>query len=95
MRKRDAPMGGASKRSVRDLNGLLQGWFAYFKHSKGNVFARIDRDTRGRLRSILRKRSGGYGRGRGRDHQHWPKAFFHAHGLLSLSHCRAALLQPP
>jgi RNA-directed DNA polymerase len=72
--------GRSIKAICEDLNGLLQGWFAYFKHSKGNVFARIDSYTRGRLRSILRKRSGGYGRGRGRDHQCWPNTFFHAHG---------------
>ena len=87
--------GRSIKAICEDLNGLLQGWFAYFKHSKGNVFARIDSSTRGRLRSILRKRSGGYGRGRGCDHQRWPNTFFHAHGLLSLSQCRAALIQPP
>jgi Group II intron, maturase-specific domain len=48
----------------RNRNGLLHGWFEYFKHSKSNVFESIDGYTRGRLRSILRKRHGGKGRGR-------------------------------
>ena len=63
---------------------MLQGWFEYFKHSKSNVFERVDGYTRARLRSILRKRRGGKGRGRGCDHHRWTNAFFHAHGLLSL-----------
>ena len=75
-----------------DLNGVLQGWFEYFKHSKSNVFERVDGYTRARLRSILRKRRGGKGRGRGCDHHRWTNAFFHAHGLLSLvASYRAAL----
>jgi RNA-directed DNA polymerase len=87
--------GHSLKVICEDLNGLLQGWFAYFKHSHSNVFARVDSYTRARLRSILRKRRGGCGRGRGRDHQRWPNTFFCAHGLLSLSQCHGALRQSP
>src|SRR5437016_13122263 len=52
----------------------LRGWYGYFKHSKANVFEPIDGYTRGRLRSILRKRMRKKGRGRGKDHQRWPNA---------------------
>jgi len=87
--------GRSMKAICQDLNGLLQGWFEYFKHSKSNVFATIDAYTRGRLRSILRKRRGGQGRSRGCDHQRWSNAFFHAHGLISLSQCLQAIRQSP
>ncbi len=36
------------------------------------------------LISILRKRRGGKGRGRGRDHNRWTKAYFAEQGLFSL-----------
>jgi RNA-directed DNA polymerase len=78
-----------------DLNGVLRGWFEYFKHSKSNVFESIDGYTRGRRRSILRKRRRGNGRGRGRDHQRWPNAYFHAQGLFSLMAGYRAILQSP
>jgi RNA-directed DNA polymerase len=87
--------GRSLKTICEDLNAVLKGWCEYFKHSKSNVFATIDAYTRGRLRSILRKRSGGKGRGRGRDHQRWINAFFLARGLISLSQCRQALVQSP
>jgi RNA-directed DNA polymerase len=69
---------------IRDLNRTLKGWYEYFKHSHRTTFPRIDKWTRMRLRSILRKRTGRRGRGRGRDHQRWPNAYFAEHGLLSL-----------
>ena len=87
--------GRSIKAICEDLNGLLHGWFEYFKHSKSNVFATIDGYTRGRLRSILRKRRRGRGRGRGRDHQRWSNDFFHAQGLISLSQCLRAIRQSP
>jgi RNA-directed DNA polymerase len=83
------------KAICEDLNGVLRGWFEYFKHSKSNVFATIDAYTRGRLRSILRKRRRGKGRGRGRDHQRWSNALFHAQGLFSLMAGYRATLQSP
>ena len=46
-----------------------------------------------RLRSILRKRRGGRGRGRGADHQRWPNAFFAQHRLFSLATAYAAACQ--
>ena len=74
---------------IGSLNQTLRGWFTYFRHCHGNVFRDLDGYIRGRLRSILRKRAGRRGRGRGSDHQRWPNRFFAEHGLYSLeaSHC--------
>lgn len=79
----------------RELNKTLVGWFGYFKHGKANVFPTMDGYVRGRLRSIMRKRHGGKGRGRGRDHNRWPNTYFHAQGLHSLKQLRSAILQSP
>jgi RNA-directed DNA polymerase len=79
---------------IREVNQTLRGWFAYFQHSSyRTVFERHDRWLRGRLRSILRKRSGRRGRGRGKDHQRWPKCFFAEQGLFSLATAHAAAVQ--
>jgi RNA-directed DNA polymerase len=76
---------GESLDSIIDqVNRMLRGWFAYFKHSLPNTFSGVDGWVRMRLRSILRKRRGGRGRGRGRDHHRWPNAYFAEHGLYSL-----------
>ena len=69
---------------IIDLNRTLKGWFGYFKHSNWWVFRELDRWIRMRLRSILRKRQGKQGRGRGSDHQRWPNAYFAEMGLFSL-----------
>ena len=76
--------GRSLKTICEDLNRTLRGWFGYFKHSKDNVFESVDGYTRGRLRSILRKRRGKHGRGYGRDNQRWPNDYFSAMGLFSL-----------
>jgi RNA-directed DNA polymerase len=75
---------------IVDLNRTVRGWFEYFQHSHYTTFPRLDRWLRMRLRSILRRRRGGRGRGRGSDHQRWPNAFFAAHGLFSLVTAHAA-----
>lgn len=69
---------------IRELNLSLRGWFGYFQHSHHTTFTNLDKWVRGRLRSILRKRSKRKGRGRGKDHQRWPNAFFQKQGLFSL-----------
>jgi len=38
---------------VADVNQTLRGWYGYFQHSKGNVFASVDGFMRRRLRSLL------------------------------------------
>ena len=69
---------------IIDLNRTLKGWFGYFKHSHHWVFKDLDQWIRMRLRSILRKRQGKRGRGRGSDHQRWPNAHFAKMGLFSM-----------
>lgn len=69
---------------IEGVNRTLTGWFEYFKHSHDRTYSPLDKWLRMRLRSILRRRSGRRGRGRGRDHQRWPNAFFSEHGLFSL-----------
>ncbi len=78
---------------VTDLNRTLKGWFAYFQHSHRFTFPALDQWTRMRLRSILRYRQGGKGRGRGADHLRWTNAFFAAQGLFSLTAAHAAACQ--
>jgi len=69
---------------IAALNQTLRGWFAYFQHSRPWIFRKLDGWIRGRLRSLLRKRTKHRGRGRGLDHHRWPNAFFAAQGLFSL-----------
>jgi RNA-directed DNA polymerase len=73
---------------VDDLNRTLRGWFGYFKHVKANELGGIDGWVRMRLRSILRKRLGLKGRGRGKDHQRWPNRYFTKLGLICLLDAR-------
>jgi RNA-directed DNA polymerase len=70
---------------IADVSRTLRGWFGYFQHSHRTTFPPLDQWVRMRLRSILRKRAGRSGRGRGRDHQRWPNAFFAMHGLFCLT----------
>jgi RNA-directed DNA polymerase len=74
---------------VKDINQTLRGWMTYFKHSISTTFPQLDGWTRGRLRTIQRKRHKGHGRARGRDHQRWPNAYFADLGLISLALVRA------
>ena len=70
---------------ISTINRILVGWFAYFKHSHSRTFGPLDGWIRMRLRSILRQRHGGCGRGRGFDHLRWPNAFFAEHRLFFLT----------
>jgi RNA-directed DNA polymerase len=86
--------GESLKTIIADLNPMLAGWFEYFKHSHKTTFRQIDGWLRGRLRSILRKRHGLKGRGRGADHQRWPNAYFAKQGLFNLGTAHALARQP-
>lgn len=86
--------GESLKVIVTGLTPRLRGWFEYFKHSYRTTFPYLDGWIRMRLRSILRKRRGGKGRGRGSDHQRWPNAFFAEQGLYSLKEAHAMVCQP-
>jgi RNA-directed DNA polymerase len=87
--------GDSLPRIVKEINRTLRGWYEYFRHSSyRNVFQDTDRWVRMRLRSILRKRAGRRGRGRGRDHQRWPNRFFAEQGLFSLATAHALAVQP-
>jgi RNA-directed DNA polymerase len=78
---------------ILNVNRTLKGWFQYFQHSRPRTFDFVDGWVRMRLRSILRHRRGGRGRGRGIDHLRWPNAFFAAHGLYSLAVAYAQVRQ--
>jgi RNA-directed DNA polymerase len=85
--------GESLKEIIARLTPTLRGWFEYFKHSAATTFPRLDSWIRMRLRSILRKRIGLKGRGRGSDHQRWPNAFFAGQGLYSLKTAHALARQ--
>lgn len=75
------------------LSSQLRGWFTYFRHCHWRDFRELDGWIRGRLRSILRKRRGRRGRGRGWDHQRWPNAFFDEQGLYTLNRAHVCFVQ--
>ena len=75
------------------LSPQLRGWFHYFRHCHWTVFRDLDKWTRGRLRSILRRRSKRRGRGRGNDHQRWPNAYFAEQGLFNLGAAHGQFVQ--
>ncbi|MGB6067019.1 MAG: group II intron reverse transcriptase/maturase [Desulfomonilaceae bacterium] len=79
---------------ILDVNRTLRGWFEYFKHSHHTTFTPLDGWIRMRLRSILRRRHGGSGRGRGLDHLRWPNAFFAEHRLFFLTTAYRLACQP-
>lgn len=70
--------------TIAKINPVLRGWFGYFKHAGRPALHRVDQWVRMRLRSILKRRDGRRGKGKGADHQRWPNHFFAAHGLFSL-----------
>lgn len=85
--------GKSMKAICASLNPTLKGWYGYFRFSLRTTFSTVDGYIRGRLRSILRRRLGKEGRGRGRDHQHWPNTYFAAMGLVSLTEVHNAKCQ--
>ncbi len=87
--------GHSLRQIVSDVNRTLRGWYEYFQHSHWNTFPGVDGWIRMRLRSLLRKRTGKRGRGRGLDHHRWPNLFFAAQGLFSTATAHAAACQSP
>jgi RNA-directed DNA polymerase len=73
---------------IADINRTLVGWYGYFKNAKASALGEIDGWIRMRLRSILRKRRGLRGRGRGKDHQRWPNRYFTKLGFFCLLDAR-------
>lgn len=68
---------------IDDLNPMLKGWFAYFKHAHEWTFGTLDGQIRRRLRAMLRKQEKRPGFGRcHNDHRRWPNAFFAEAGLF-------------
>jgi RNA-directed DNA polymerase len=86
--------GESMEATITKLNDMLRGWFGYFKHSHRTTFPSLDGYIRGRLRSILRKRAGKRGRGRGTDHQRWRNHYFDELGLFSLQAHASACRSP-
>jgi RNA-directed DNA polymerase len=80
--------------TITNVNRTLRGWYEYFQHSHWTWLRDLDKWVRMRLRSILRKRSGRRGRGRGLDHHRWPNAFFDDQGLFSTLAAQRSLRQP-
>jgi len=78
---------------IANVSRTTEGWFGYFKHSNKYTFLPLDSWLRMRLRSVLRRRSGRRGRGRGYDQHRWPNAFFAAEGLFSFVAARAQMRQ--
>ena len=79
---------------IEDLTPTLRGWFNYFKHAHRSTFRTVDGFVRRRLRALLRKQKKRPGHGNTReDHQHWPNAFFAAHGLFTLHEAHASASQ--
>ena len=77
--------GDSLERIVLDLNRVLRGWFAYFKHAHPRTFFVLDKFVRRRLRAVLRKQDKRPGFGATHDdHARWPIAFFANAGLLAL-----------
>lgn len=91
LRERTRRTVGKSLESViAELNPMLRGWFAYFKHAHVRTFTGMDGFVRRRLRAILRKQDHRPGRGRSlADHKRWPNSYFAAHGLFTLTEAHA------
>ena len=87
--------GVALEVTITRLNEVLRGWFGYFQHSHCTTFPTMDSYIRGRLRSILRKRRGGRGRGQGTDHRRWHNHYFAELGLFNLTQAHALAGQSP
>ncbi len=77
---------------IAKINPMLKGWYGYFRHVSKGILDGIDGWVRGRLRSILRKRSKRKGRSRGLDHTTWSNRYFDELGLFCLEQARCSEL---
>jgi len=82
--------GDSLQRVVADLNPMLRGWYAYFRHAYRTTFPALDGFIRRRLRAILRKQEKRPGNGRCRaDQRRWPNAYFAAAGLFTMTEAQS------
>jgi RNA-directed DNA polymerase len=91
LRKQTGRTNGQSlEYTIARLNPILRGWYNYFRHGKVHTLRSLDGWVRGRLRSMLRKRTKRKGKAKGGpDHQRWPNRFFEQAGLFNLSTAHA------
>jgi RNA-directed DNA polymerase len=91
LRKQTGRTNGQSlEYTIARLNPILRGWYNYFRHGKVHTLRSLDGWVRGRLRSMLRKRTKRKGKAKGGpDHQRWPNRFFEEAGLFNLSTAHA------
>lgn len=76
--------------TIARLNPILRGWYNYFRHGEVHTLGNLDGWVRGRLRSILRKRTKRKGKAKGGpDHRRWPNRFFEEAGLFNLTTAHA------
>lgn len=76
--------GKSMKTIIAEVNRTVRGWGNYFQGGVANVPEKLESWVRMRLRSVLRRRDKRKGRGRGRDHNRYPNAWFTERGLISL-----------
>ena len=91
IRKRTGRTNGQSFEGIiAGINPVLRGWYNYFRHGKVHPLRNLDGWVRGRLRSILRKRTKRKGIAKGGpDHRRWPNRFFDEAGLFNLTTAHA------
>jgi len=77
---------------IADLNPMLRGWFAYFKHAGKWILPKIDGFVRRWLRAIQRQQLKRPGMGRCHaDHKRWPNVYFAERGLyIMTAHAQTA-----
>ena len=81
--------GDSMARIIADLTPIIRGWYGYFKHACRRELPPLDGFIRRRLRAILRKQEKRPGLGKCHaDHKRWPKAYFAALGLFTMTEAR-------